>query len=581
MLRVTLPGEETVAFRADRRQCAAAPRRGLGRPRGGALRRPRRAPRAARRPRRPAHPARRRPRLHRPRLPARHARDRRHAAGRLRARAVVSVLARLRRPRRRPRQRHALSLRRRPHDGLRARQRRPLRLTLLTDPSPAARLRRHLHATGLPPVLPEWGYGFWKSRDVYGHQTEVEDDFHGCADNAIPLDALVLDSPWETQYNTWIPNPHQFTDFTGMVRDVPRGRRAHRRLGDAVGERRLLRGPDAARPRVARAAPRARVQLRRRRAGGHYVRGADGEPFVTRWWMGTGSPIDFTSPAAETWWREQAKTALRLGVEGIKADDGEGYYFPDDVRFADGGTRRGRRLARRRPVPALDAARARRGPPRPRRALRPQRLDRPAGDRDALGRRPGVGLLVAARARRRDDLAPPRPASRTGRTTSAATSATASSSAARPSCSCAGRSWAASRRSCRRTGGWSRSRGPTTSARCGIYRSYVLLHERLVPYIRAAAATAAAQRPADHPPAAPHRPRRRPRLDGRRRLRLRPRAVGRAGARRGRALARGRAAARRLDRGLVGRARARRRRGRRARAARARSRSGCAAARSS
>jgi alpha-glucosidase (family GH31 glycosyl hydrolase) len=52
--------------------------------------------------------------------------------------------------------------------------------------------------------------------------------------------------------------------------------------------------------------------------------------------MGTGSPVDFTSPAAEQWWRELAKGALRLGVEGIKADDGEGYYFPPDVRFADG-----------------------------------------------------------------------------------------------------------------------------------------------------------------------------------------------------------------------------------------------------
>ena len=33
--------------------------------------------------------------------------------------------------------------------------------------------------------------------------------------------------------------------------------------------------------------------------------------------------------------------------------------------------------------------------------------------------------------------------------------------------------------------------------------TYVLLHERLVPYIRAAAATARPQRPADHPPALP------------------------------------------------------------------------------
>jgi alpha-glucosidase (family GH31 glycosyl hydrolase) len=69
---------------------------------------------------------------------------------------------------------------------------------------------------------------------------------------------------------------------------------------------------------------------------GHFVRGADGEPFVADWWMGTGSPIDFTSPAAERWWRRQARRALDLGVEGIKADDGEGYYLPDDVRFADG-----------------------------------------------------------------------------------------------------------------------------------------------------------------------------------------------------------------------------------------------------
>ena len=32
------------------------------------------------------------------------------------------------------------------------------------------------------------------------------------------------------------------------------------------------------------------------------------------------------------------EAVLELGVEGIKADDGEGYYFPPDVRFADGRT---------------------------------------------------------------------------------------------------------------------------------------------------------------------------------------------------------------------------------------------------
>ena len=71
-------------------------------------------------------------------------------------------------------------------------------------------------------------------------------------------------------------------------------------------------------------------------AAGHFVTDQDGEPFVTQWWMGTGSLVDFTSRAAEEWWRAQARAVLELGVEGIKADDGEGYYLPEHVRFADG-----------------------------------------------------------------------------------------------------------------------------------------------------------------------------------------------------------------------------------------------------
>jgi alpha-glucosidase (family GH31 glycosyl hydrolase) len=164
----------------------------------------------------------------------------------------------------------------------------------------------------------------------------VEDDFDGYARSGIALDAIVIDSPWETQYNTWEPNPHQFDDFEEMVR---------RFRGDGV--RTVVwvtpwvnlesvdgqRPPDPESERLHREpapnyAPAAEA--------GHFVKTVDGEPFVARWWMGTGSPVDFTSPEAEEWWRELAKGALRLGVEGIKADDGEGYYFPPDVRFSDG-----------------------------------------------------------------------------------------------------------------------------------------------------------------------------------------------------------------------------------------------------
>ena len=41
---------------------------------------------------------------------------------------------------------------------------------------------------------------------------------------------------------------------------------------------------------------------------------------------------------AYTGYRKHTGARLELGVEGIKADDGEGYYLPPDVRFADGRT---------------------------------------------------------------------------------------------------------------------------------------------------------------------------------------------------------------------------------------------------
>jgi alpha-glucosidase (family GH31 glycosyl hydrolase) len=214
----------------------------------------------------------------------------------------------------------------------------PLRLHVFDGPTPAASLRAYLHATGLPPLLPEWAYGHWKSRDVYDHQRDVEDDWHGYRRNDLPLDAIVLDSPWETQYNTWEFNPHQFPDAAGLIRDMRQdGVRTvvwvtpWMNLDSIDGQH----PPDPASEHLHREpapdyAPAAEA--------GHFVRAGDGSPYTAKWWMGMGSPVDFTSPAADAWWRGIARRALDLGVEGIKADDGEGYYFPPEVRFADGTT---------------------------------------------------------------------------------------------------------------------------------------------------------------------------------------------------------------------------------------------------
>jgi alpha-glucosidase (family GH31 glycosyl hydrolase) len=214
----------------------------------------------------------------------------------------------------------------------------PLRLHLFTALGPAARLRHYLRLTGLPALLPEWAYGHWKSRDIYFHQRDVLDDLEGYERNELALDAIVIDSPWETQYNTWRFSPHQFPDPRGMIERL---RAAGVRtvvwvtpwvnLDSSEGQRPL--DPESER-------------LHRRPASnyaegywaGHFVRGPDGRPYVGKWWMGTGSPVDFTAAGARRWWQRQAASVLGMGVEGIKADDGEGYYLPPEARFADGRT---------------------------------------------------------------------------------------------------------------------------------------------------------------------------------------------------------------------------------------------------
>ncbi|MBO0769454.1 MAG: hypothetical protein J2O48_12290, partial [Solirubrobacterales bacterium] len=183
----------------------------------------------------------------------------------------------------------------------------PLSVRFFAGPSPAARLRQYCAATGFPALLPEWAYGFWKSRDVHEDREAVLDDFNGFREHNIPLDAIVIDSPWATQYNSWEFNPHQLPDAEQMVT-----------MMRSYGVRTVLwctpwvnldsrDGQIPPQPESERLHAEPAPNYEPGVAGNHFVRTAEGIPYVGQWWMGTGSLVDFTSPAAEEWWRPQVK----------------------------------------------------------------------------------------------------------------------------------------------------------------------------------------------------------------------------------------------------------------------------------
>ena len=324
-------------------------------------------------------------------------------------------------------------------------------------------------------------------------------------------------------------------------RDDATRRRAHRGVGDPVGQPRLTRRTGAAPARVRASAPRAGAQVRRRRRRRPFRAGQ--RPHVR------DPVVDGNRLASRLHEHRRRGVVARAGQGGAgpgrRRDQGRRRRWllhPRSRPPRRRQVRHVRRLGARRASPPQLAAGARRGPSRQRRRVRAQRLGRAAGHRPDLGRGPGLGLLVAARACRRHAVGrlqrhlelvarrrrlPRLPAHRalpTGAAAAVAAVRLLHAADARPRADAPG-ALALQRASARplpRVRAGARAAGPVRPRG----RSHRVPH-----------------RSSDHPPAVPDRSRRRSRVDDRRRLRLRPGAVGRAGARRRRPRARGRAAA--------------------------------------
>ncbi len=151
----------------------------------------------------------------------------------------------------------------------------------------------------------------------------------------LPGSVVLMDEPWETSSNSYEFNPKQFADAPGDVK------RVHEQAYKVV----LWHTPWVNSKSDAPGDPelRGRTELHAETydeaaAKGYFVRRPDGGPWVGRWWMGEGSLVDFTNPAAKQWWQEQLRGAIRAGADGFKDDDAEG-NFQGDVRFADGSAK--------------------------------------------------------------------------------------------------------------------------------------------------------------------------------------------------------------------------------------------------
>lgn len=193
-------------------------------------------------------------------------------------------------------------------------------------PEPCPEIARE---EALPPpgtAVPRWAFEPWISKDI-SDRADTYAFVDGFRERGIPVGAVVLDSPWETHYNTFEPNPSRYADFPGLVREMhDRGVRVVLWITSAVNQQSFdfEPGGDA----YAGAAP----NFEQGQACKLFV--DDGETYG--WWKGKGAFVDFFHPRARTWWHAQQNEVLDAGIDGWKLDFGESYMQVESVKTFEG-----------------------------------------------------------------------------------------------------------------------------------------------------------------------------------------------------------------------------------------------------
>ena len=207
-----------------------------------------------------------------------------------------------------------------------------LRIVVFEGPQFPLILERFTGLVGRAQLPPTWAFAPWKSRNWHPDMAAVFEDVDRYRRLGIPASVLVLDSPWATNYNTFQMNRLQFADPEAMVRHVhDEGFKLCLWLTAFINKETV----PAPEPELVGKIPVTEAaNYEEARSRGYFLKNDSGDVYLTTWWKGKGGLIDFTNPAAVSWWQGQVRQALTLGADAFKADGGEGSFIarPESLR---------------------------------------------------------------------------------------------------------------------------------------------------------------------------------------------------------------------------------------------------------
>lgn len=186
--------------------------------------------------------------------------------------------------------------------------------------SPEEILSQYMTATGKPPMMPEYGLGFWQSKLRYQTQDELLEVAREYHRRGVPLNVIIADFFHWTLEGTWAFDPQYWPDPAGMVKEL-----------EEMGTKLMV----SVWPTVSVCAPNYQLMKER----GYLVQTENGVR-INMLMIDPTSFTDVTNPEArEFLWKELRKNYYENGIKDFWLDVAEPEYSSYDFenyRYAQG-----------------------------------------------------------------------------------------------------------------------------------------------------------------------------------------------------------------------------------------------------